>query len=71
VHRHSTGGLGDRVPQGEECDCHCPAVRQGTNFSGERFWVQGYAASTVGFELEQIRQYIREQEIADGNSGQF
>jgi len=27
--------------------------------------------STVGFELEQVRQYIREQEAADGNSGQF
>ena len=27
--------------------------------------------STVGFELEQVRQYIREQEAADGNIGQF
>jgi hypothetical protein len=26
--------------------------------------------STVGFELEQVRQYIREQDAADGN-GQF
>jgi hypothetical protein len=25
---------------------------------------------TVGFELEQVRQYIREQDAADG-SGQF
>ena len=41
------------------------------NFSGEHFWARGYAVSTVGFELEQVRQYIREQEIADGNSGQF
>jgi hypothetical protein len=23
--------------------------------------------STVGFELEQVRQYIREQDAADGN----
>jgi len=25
----------------------------------------------VGFELEQVRKYIREQESADGNSGGF
>jgi hypothetical protein len=41
------------------------------NFSGAHFWARGYAVSTVGFELEQVRQYIREQETADGNSGQF
>jgi putative transposase len=40
------------------------------NFSGEHFWARGYAVSTVGFEIEQIRQYIREQDAADG-SGQF
>jgi len=27
--------------------------------------------STVGFDLEQVRQYIREQDAADGASGQF
>ena len=31
------------------------------NFTGEHFWARGYAVSTVGFELEQVRQYIREQ----------
>ena len=36
------------------------------NFNGERFWARGYAVSTVGFELEQVRTYIREQETADG-----
>ena len=41
------------------------------NFSGEHFWARGYAVSTVGFELEQVRQYIREQEAADGTAGQF
>ena len=41
------------------------------NFSGEHFWARGYAVSTVGFELEQVRQYIREQESADGTEGQF
>ena len=40
------------------------------NFSGEHFWARGYAVSTVGFEREQVRQYIREQDAADGN-GQF
>lgn len=41
------------------------------NFTGEHFWVRGCAVSTVGFELEQIRKYIREQEGADGTGGQF
>jgi putative transposase len=35
------------------------------NYSGEHFWARGYAVSTVGFELEQIRRYIREQEGGD------
>ena len=41
------------------------------NFTGEHFWARGYAVSTVGFELGQVRKYIREQESADGNSGSF
>jgi putative transposase len=41
------------------------------NFSGEHFWARGYAVSTVGFELEQVKQYIREQEAADGNNVSF
>ena len=40
------------------------------NFTGEHFWARGYAVSTVGFELEQVRTYIREQETADGAAGQ-
>ena len=35
------------------------------NFTGEHFWARGYAVSTVGFELEQVQAYIREQEEAD------
>ena len=31
------------------------------NFTGEHLRAQGYAVSTVGFELEQNRQYIRAQ----------
>ena len=41
------------------------------NFTNEHFWARGYAVSTVGFELEQVRTYIREQETADGAAGQF
>lgn len=32
------------------------------NFTGEHFWARGYAVSTVGFEIDQIRSYIKEQE---------
>jgi putative transposase len=35
------------------------------NFTGEHFWARGYAVSTVGFELEQVRAYSRQQEEAD------
>ena len=35
------------------------------NFNGESLWARGYAVSTVGFELEQVRRYIREQSERD------
>jgi putative transposase len=35
------------------------------NFNGQHFWARGYCVSTVGFELESVRKYIREQEVAD------
>ncbi len=41
------------------------------NFTGEHFWARGYAVSTVGFELEQVKKYIRDQDEADGNQGRF
>lgn len=44
---------------------------QERNFTGEHFWARGYAVSTVGFELGQVRKHICEQEAADGNSGSF
>lgn len=40
------------------------------NFVGEHFWARGYAVSTVGFNEEQIRRYIREQDGSDGE-GRF
>ena len=45
--------------------------RKERNFTGEHLGVRGYAMSTVGFEFEQVRQYPREQEEADGTGGQF
>lgn len=45
------------------------------NFNGERFWARGYAVSTVGFNKEQIRAYVKNQEQLDGQgfdeSGSF
>ena len=43
---------------------------QARNFTGEHFWARGYAVSTVGFELEQVRAYIRDQETSD-EQGRF
>ena len=40
------------------------------NFTGEHLWARGYAVSTIGFELEQIRRYIRDQGEADGSGEQ-
>ncbi len=45
------------------------------NFNGEKFWARGYAVSTVGFESEKIKAYVRNQEQLDGKGfnedGQF
>ena len=38
------------------------------NFAGEHFWARGYAVSTVGFEEEKIKQYIKDQEGHDQQS---
>jgi putative transposase len=35
------------------------------NFNGERLWARGYAVSTVGFELDQVKEYIRHQSSRD------
>jgi putative transposase len=40
------------------------------NFNGEHFWARGYAVSTVGFEVEEVRAYIRDQEAND-QQGRF
>ena len=41
------------------------------NFSGEHLCARGYAVSTVGFDINEIRRYIRDQEAADGTEGKF
>jgi putative transposase len=35
------------------------------NFNGERLWAGGYTVSTVGFEEESIKNYIKHQEHLD------
>jgi len=44
---------------------------RGRNFDGENFWARGYAVSTVGYDLEAIRKYIRAQEDQDRQQGTF
>jgi putative transposase len=36
------------------------------NYTGAHFWARGYAVSTVGFDEEIIKKYIREQNDNDG-----
>src|SRR5215471_869962 len=38
--------------------------------SGEHFWARGYAVSTVGFALEQVKASIRDQNTRD-DDGRF
>ncbi|MFQ5561181.1 MAG: transposase [Nitrospinota bacterium] len=40
------------------------------NFTGAHMWTPGYAVSTLGFAMETVRKYVREQEDAD-ESGRF
>jgi putative transposase len=35
------------------------------NFNGENFWARGYAVSTVGFELQKVKEYIAHQERSE------
>ena len=74
MHRDSSevsGRFGDRISEREERHSDGQLVRQGAEFHGRALLGRGYAVSTLGFELEQVRKYIREQEAADGNSGGF
>ncbi len=35
--------------------------KQQRNYTGAKFWVRGYAVSTVGFDEEIVKKYIKEQ----------
>ncbi len=43
------------------------------NFNRERMWARGYAVSTVGFELDKVKEYIAHQEKLekDEEEGRF
>jgi putative transposase len=45
------------------------------NFGGESFWARGYAVSTVGFDEDDIKKYISNQEqldtCGDNEEGKF
>lgn len=56
-------GFSDRVSQWKDCDCL--AMRGGMESLNRAFLGPG------GFELEQVRQYILDQDTADGAAGQF
>ncbi len=43
---------------------------QARNYTGAHFWARGYAVSTVGFDEEIIKKYIREQNDIDSD-GRF
>ena len=38
------------------------------NLTGEHFCARGYAVSTVGFDIEAVKRYIRDQEQLDQSS---
>lgn len=40
------------------------------NYTGEHFWARGYALSTVGYDEQKVRQYIREQEADEASAAQ-
>ena len=41
------------------------------NFTGAHFWAKGYAVSMVGFELGQIKKYIRDQREQEQDDEQY
>jgi putative transposase len=40
------------------------------NFNGEKFWARGYAVSTIGYNEEEIKKYVRQQEQLDGRGSE-
>ncbi len=61
------GIRGYRVHKKGKCESNRKAVwKKKRNFNGEQFWARGYAVSTVGFEEEKVKDYIKHQEQLDG-----
>ena len=38
--------------------------------TGLHFWAVGYCVSTIGYDEEKIRRYVREQEVSDKDTDQ-
>ena len=41
---------------------HREFLGRAQNFTGFHFWAKGYCVSTIGFDEQQVLEYIREQE---------
>ena len=54
------GRLGDWVSERKSTIAAAQLSGKECNFTGKHLWARGYAVSTVGFELEQVRRYIRD-----------
>jgi putative transposase len=51
---------------------HREVLRNSKGFANKNFWSRGYCVSTVGLNEEQIREYIKNQEVLDkGQQGQL
>ena len=37
------------------------------SFNGEKLWARGYAVSTVGFETDKVKAYVKNQQQLDGH----
>ena len=59
IRRH-LGTVFHELARREECKSE-----EGSQFFGPHFWARGYLVSTVGRDEETIRNYIKNQEIAD------
>jgi len=51
--KHPVGAIG--FLKGKSAIAMAREVREREELSGEHFWARGYAASSVGFGLEQVR----------------
>jgi putative transposase len=60
------GRAGNRLYKGKKRNCSCTTIWwKEKKFNGEKLWARGYAVSTVGFELEEVKKYIKNQTDSD------